>query len=126
MLCSSRALRGAGTTNRSSGLPVELRIRESKLICGGSWNSRRPVGDCGLYAARNTRLATTQSAPGLLVYFAGFGFAYAFYLTNIEAHILQVWCVYCVSSQILSFLIALIVLVTLIFDQIPDIDRLTS
>ena len=62
----------------------------------------------------------------LLVYFAGFGFAYAFYLTNIEAHILQVWCVYCVSSQILSFLIALIVLVTLIFDQIPDIDRLTS
>jgi vitamin-K-epoxide reductase (warfarin-sensitive) len=55
----------------------------------------------------------------LTVYCAGFGFAYAFYLTNIEAHILRVLCVYCVSSQILIFLIAMIALLTLIFDQTP-------
>ena len=27
------------------------------------------------------------------------GLAYALYLTNIEAHVLQVWCLYCVMSQ---------------------------
>ena len=30
-----------------------------------------------------------------------FGLGYALYLTNIEAHILEMWCVYCVVSLIL-------------------------
>jgi uncharacterized membrane protein len=59
----------------------------------------------------------------LTVYFAGIGVAYAFYLTNIEAHILQVWCVYCVSSQILILLIAMFAFGALIFEPTPDIDR---
>jgi len=40
----------------------------------------------------------------LTAYAAGIGLAYALYLTNIEAHILLVWCVYCVSSLILIVL----------------------
>lgn len=36
------------------------------------------------------------------------GLGYALYLTNIEAHKLEVWCLYCVSSQILIALIALL------------------
>ena len=37
----------------------------------------------------------------LPAYFAGIGLAYGLYLTNIEAHILQVWCVYRIASLIL-------------------------
>jgi len=53
----------------------------------------------------------------LTVYAAGIGLAYALYLTNIEAHIPQVWCVYCVSSLILIVLIASLSFGALIFDS---------
>lgn len=37
-----------------------------------------------------------------------FGLAYGLYLTNIEAHILQLWCVYCVVSlAIITFIVFL-------------------
>lgn len=36
------------------------------------------------------------------------GLAYALYLTNIEAHKLEVWCLYCVTSQIIIALITLL------------------
>ena len=35
------------------------------------------------------------------------GFAFALYLTNIEAHVLEVWCLYCVMSQGIIALLAL-------------------
>ena len=35
------------------------------------------------------------------------GLAFALYLTNIEAHKLEVWCLYCVASQIIIALITL-------------------
>src|ERR1035438_5005970 len=59
----------------------------------------------------------------LTVYFSGIGIAYALYLTDIEAHILQVWCVYCVTSLLLIILIAMFALGTLIFDPTSDTDR---
>jgi uncharacterized membrane protein len=55
----------------------------------------------------------------LTVYSAGIGLAYALYLTNIEAHILHVWCVYCVSSLILIVLIAFLAFGDLIFAPTP-------
>lgn len=51
----------------------------------------------------------------LTIYAAGIGVAYALYLTNIEAHILHVWCVYCVSSLMLIVLIACLAFGDLIF-----------
>lgn len=36
------------------------------------------------------------------------GLGYALYLTNIEAHVLEVWCLYCVTSQIIIALITLL------------------
>ena len=36
------------------------------------------------------------------------GLAYALYLTNIEAHKLEVWCLYCVTSQGIIALITLL------------------
>ena len=59
----------------------------------------------------------------LTVYFSGIGIAYALYLTDIEAHILQVWCVYCVTSLLFIILIAMFALGTLIFDPTSDTDR---
>jgi vitamin-K-epoxide reductase (warfarin-sensitive) len=53
----------------------------------------------------------------LTVYFAGIGLAYGLYLTNIEAHILHVWCVYCVVSLILTVVIAILAFASLIFDR---------
>jgi vitamin-K-epoxide reductase (warfarin-sensitive) len=41
----------------------------------------------------------------LAAIFSLFGLGYALYLTNIEAHVLDVWCVYCVVSLILITLI---------------------
>jgi uncharacterized membrane protein len=53
----------------------------------------------------------------LTAYFAGIGLAYGLYLTNIEAHILQVWCVYSVASLILIVAIAILAFASLIFDR---------
>jgi len=39
------------------------------------------------------------------------GLAFALYLTNIEAHVLQVWCLYCVISQGIIALLTLLALV---------------
>ncbi len=43
--------------------------------------------------------------------------AYALYLTRIEASILQVWCLYCVISQTIILLIALLSLADLWFGR---------
>ena len=50
------------------------------------------------------------------VYFAGIGLAYGLYLTNIEAHILHVWCVYCVASLLLTVVIAFLAFAELVFE----------
>jgi uncharacterized membrane protein len=42
------------------------------------------------------------------------GLAYAMYLTNIEAHVLDAWCVYCVVSFILITMIVFIAFVQLV------------
>ena len=44
-----------------------------------------------------------------------FGLAYALYLTNIEAHILNVWCVYCLLSLIIIVSITMLAFGQLIF-----------
>jgi vitamin-K-epoxide reductase (warfarin-sensitive) len=56
----------------------------------------------------------------LMVCFSSFGLAYALYLTNIEAHILNVWCVYCVTSLVLSTSIAFLAFGWLLFDRTPQ------
>ena len=58
----------------------------------------------------------------LTVYFAGIGLAYALYLTDVEAHMLGVWCVDGVSSLIVMTLIVYVSFAALIFDREPDGD----
>lgn len=60
-----------------------------------------------------------QRRKVLTVYFSGMGLAYALYVTNIEARILRVWCVYYVASLIIMTLIAFLAFGALIFDPPP-------
>ena len=45
---------------------------------------------------------------GLLLISVLVGFAFALYLTNIEAHVLEVYCLYCVISQGIIAMLALL------------------
>lgn len=45
---------------------------------------------------------------GLLLISVLIGFAFALYLTNIEAHVLEVYCLYCVISQGIIAVLALL------------------
>jgi vitamin-K-epoxide reductase (warfarin-sensitive) len=45
------------------------------------------------------------------------GLAYALYLTNIEAHKLEVWCLYCVGSQTIIALITIFALIWVFLRQ---------
>jgi vitamin-K-epoxide reductase (warfarin-sensitive) len=51
-------------------------------------------------------------ATALLSWAAGFGLGFSLYLTHIEAHILEVWCLYCVGSLIIISVINLLTLGT--------------
>jgi len=74
-----------------------------------------PVAACGI--AGYTLL-------GVLAYFrrrtltavaSMFGLAFAIYLTNVEVHILNVWCIYCLWSLLFMVLITLLAFGQLIF-----------
>lgn len=45
---------------------------------------------------------------GLALLASFIGLAFSLYLTNIEAHKLEVWCLYCVTSQIIIAIITLL------------------
>ncbi len=53
-------------------------------------------------------------ASALLAWAAGFGLGFSLYLTHIEAHILEVWCLYCVCSLAIISLINALTLGTLV------------
>lgn len=67
-----------------------------------------PVAAIGIagYLALGVLAYTRRRSLTLLASFIGL--AYALYLTNIEAHKLEVWCLYCVTSQIIIALITLL------------------
>lgn len=53
----------------------------------------------------------------LLVIASFAGLAYALYLTSIEARILQIWCLYCVISQTIIALIALLSIINAVWPR---------
>ena len=87
--------------------------------------------DCGI--VNNSRFAEFAHIPVAAIGIAGYavlgllallrfnrlllaasllGLVFALYLTNIEAHVLQVWCLYCVISQAIIALLAVCTIVT--------------
>ena len=78
-----------------------------------------PVAVLGIAGYALLAVLALLRRTALTVCFAGIGLAYALYVTDIEAHFLRVWCVYSVSSLILSVLIVFFAFGTLIFDPTP-------
>ena len=67
-----------------------------------------PVAAIGVvgYLALGALALTRRRGLTLLASFIGL--AFSLYLTNIEAHKLEVWCLYCVTSQIIIAIITLL------------------
>jgi vitamin-K-epoxide reductase (warfarin-sensitive) len=67
-----------------------------------------PVATIGIIGYLLIAVLALIRRRGLLVLAALVGMAFALYLTNIEAKVLGVWCLYCVISQALIATVALL------------------
>jgi vitamin-K-epoxide reductase (warfarin-sensitive) len=97
------------------------------LRSGSDWNSAYvnqspyaavhgvPVAVLGIAGYALLVVFALLRRRALTVYLAGIGLAYALYLTDVEAHILHVWCAFCVSSLVLIVLITFLAFGDLIF-----------
>ncbi len=108
-----------GTVNRSSyatvpGILWHLRAaRHPDAVTGPAPRTGFPVATVGIigylaiafFAAFRQRWITFLLSAGAL--------GCALYLSHIEAHVLEVWCLYCVISQTLIAVVFLLALVTL-------------
>ena len=71
-----------------------------------------PVAALGIIGYALIAFAAFRRQRVVTLVLALVGLVFALYLSNIEAHVLEVWCLYCVTSQ---FLIALITLAAFVF-----------
>lgn len=71
-----------------------------------------PVAALGIIGYALIAFAAFRRQRVATLVLALIGLGYALYLSNIEAHVLEVWCLYCVTSQ---FLIAIITLAAFVF-----------
>jgi len=58
-----------------------------------------PVAAIGIAGYLLIGVLSLLRQRGLLLAAAAMGFSFSLYLTHIEAHVLGVWCLYCVISQ---------------------------
>jgi vitamin-K-epoxide reductase (warfarin-sensitive) len=110
---------------------ITLRIHYSgdgyEAVSKSSWNSafvdRSPYSVVGGIPVALFGIVG-YTALGLLAWFRHYtltaiasmlGLAYALYLTNIEAHILNAWCVYCVASLTVTVIVTLLAFGQLVF-----------
>lgn len=69
---------------------------------------RVPVAAIGIVGYLALGALALMRRRGLALLASFVGLAFSLYLTNIEAHRLEVWCLYCVASQIIIALITLL------------------
>jgi vitamin-K-epoxide reductase (warfarin-sensitive) len=67
-----------------------------------------PVATLGILGYALIGLFAFLRRRGITLVLSLGGLAFALYLSNIEAHVLEVWCLYCVISQCLIALITLL------------------
>ena len=114
--CDINAHWDCGTVNRSSYATVDgilWHIRASRhpdAVSGPAPRTGFPVATLGIIGYALIALFAWFHRRWLTILFAIGGLAFAAYLSNIEAHVLEVWCLYCVISQ---FLIAIITLLSI-------------
>jgi len=72
-----------------------------------------PVAAVGIVGYLLIAILAFLRKRGWLLLAVLIGLAFALYLTHIEAHVLEVWCVYCVISQTIIAVLTLLALVWL-------------
>lgn len=103
-----------GTVNRSSyatvdGILWHIRARRHPdAVSGPAPRTGFPVATLGIIGYPLIALLAFLRQRWLTLLFSIAGLALALYLSNIEAHVLEVWCLYCVISQCLIALITLL------------------
>jgi vitamin-K-epoxide reductase (warfarin-sensitive) len=108
-----------GTVNRSSYATVDgilWHIRASRHpddVTGPAPRTGFPVATLGIIGYTLIALFAFLRQRALTVVFALGGLGFALYLSHIEAHVLEVWCLYCVISQTLIAIITLLAFVAL-------------
>lgn len=108
-----------GTVNRSSYATVDgilWHIRASRHpddVTGPAPRTGFPVATLGIIGYALIALFAFLRQRALTVVFALGGLGFALYLSHIEAHVLEVWCLYCVISQTLIAIITLLAFVAL-------------
>lgn len=108
-----------GTVNRSSyatvpGIVWHLRAaRHPDSMTGPAPRTGFPVATVGMLGYLAIALFAAFRQRWITFLLAGGALGFAVYLSHIEAHVLEVWCLYCVISQTLIALIFLLALVTL-------------
>ena len=108
-----------GTVNRSSyatvkGIFWHLRAsRHPESVAGPAPRDGFPVAAVGILGYAAILLLALMRRRWLTLLFSLGGLACALYLSNIEAHVLEVWCLYCVISQCLIALITLLAIAAL-------------
>ena len=76
-----------------------------------------PVAIIGMAGYVLLGLLALRRAYGLFLAAAVVGLAFSLYLAHVEAHILGVWCVYCVASLVAISLLTLLAFGTIIFSR---------
>lgn len=67
-----------------------------------------PVAAIGIAGYILIAILALARRKNLLLFSTLLGLAFALYLTNIEAHVLEIWCLYCVISQCIIAILALL------------------
>lgn len=117
--CDINAHWDCGTVNHSSyatvpGILFHLRAaRHPDDVTGPAPRTGLPVAIVGIAGyALIALFAFLRQRPLTLLFSLG-GLGFALYLSHVEAHVLEVWCLYCVISQGLIALITLLAVVWL-------------
>jgi uncharacterized membrane protein len=77
-----------------------------------------PVAAIGIIGYLLMAILGFQRRQALLLPAVLVGLAFALYLTNIEAHVLGVWCLYCVVSQAIIAVLTLLALIWLGWERL--------
>lgn len=116
--CDLNAHWDCGTVNRSSYATINgilWHVRASfhpDSVTGFAPRTGFPVALAGILGYAAIAFAAFFRRRWITLLLATASLAFALYLSNIEAHVLESWCLYCVISQTLIALIFLLALVT--------------
>jgi vitamin-K-epoxide reductase (warfarin-sensitive) len=79
-----------------------------------------PVAAIGIAGYLSIGILALLRRRGFLLLATLIGMAFALYLTNIEAHVLGVWCLYCVISQAITVVLTLLAIGWVVWNRVRE------